>query len=216
MIVAKNITKSYKGVQVLKIENLEIKRGEFVAIVGESGSGKTTLLNILSGLDMPTTGEVFIDEQNTKKLSDRQLSRLRNQKIGFIFQFFYLQPFLNVLSNIEISAMPNSMSKKERSEKAKKLAKILGLQDKMFALPSELSGGQIQRVSIARALINSPEIIFADEPTGNLDSENAELIMNILSSINKQIGTTVVVITHDQRLAVQADRIIQLKDGEIH
>ena len=215
MILAKNIKKYYKDTCVLDIENLEIKQGEFVAITGESGSGKTTLLNMLSSLDNPASGDVFIDNINTKKLNDKNLSKLRNEKIGFIFQSFYLQPFLNVVSNIELSSAPNKMNKKERRQKAEKLLKIVGLQDKKSAMPNELSGGQIQRVAIARALLNSPDIIFADEPTGNLDSDNTEHIMRILQAINKSTKATVIIVTHDNSLASRADRIIKLKDGRI-
>lgn len=215
MILAKNIKKYYKDICVLDIENLEINQGEFVAITGTSGSGKTTLLNILSSLDNPTSGSVFIDEVDIKKLNDKKLSQLRNGKIGFIFQSFYLQPFLNVLSNVELSAAPSKMKKKERRQKAEKLLKIVGLQDKKSAMPNELSGGQIQRVAIARALLNSPDIIFADEPTGNLDKENTEQVIKILRAINKHTEATVIMVTHDESLASQADRIIRIQDGKI-
>lgn len=215
MILAKNLVKKYGKNIVLEIENLQINRGEFVAITGASGSGKSTLLNILSGLDRPTSGEVLVDGQNIFKLRDRKLSKFRNQKIGFIFQFFYLQPFLTVRQNIEVASFPLWVKSKIRRHRAEKLASVVGLGDRVNAFPRELSGGQIQRVAIARSLINSPEILFADEPTGNLDSKNSKQTIELLRKIQKQTGMTLVVVTHDERIAAEADRIIEIEDGKV-
>lgn len=215
MILAKNLVKKYGKNIVLEIENLQISRGEFVAITGASGSGKSTLLNILSGLDRPTSGEVLVDGQNIFKLRDRKLSKFRNQKIGFIFQFFYLQPFLTVRQNIEVASFPLWVKSKIRRHRAEKLASVVGLGDRVNAFPRELSGGQIQRVAIARSLINSPEILFADEPTGNLDSKNSKQTIELLRKIQKQTGMTLVVVTHDERIAAEADRIIEIEDGKV-
>lgn len=215
MILAKNLVKKYGKNIVLEIKNLQINRGEFVAITGASGSGKSTLLNILSGLDRPTSGEVLVDGQNIFKLRDRKLSKFRNRKIGFIFQFFYLQPFLTVRQNIEVASFPLWVKSKIRRHRAEKLASVVGLGDRVNAFPRELSGGQIQRVAIARSLINSPEILFADEPTGNLDSKNSKQTIELLRKIQKQTGMTLVVVTHDERIAAEADRIIEIEDGKV-
>ena len=215
MIELKNIVKKYKSQTVLEIENLRFNEDEFVAIVGASGSGKSTLLNLIGGLDKPTSGEVLFDGQNISKFNDRKLSKFRGQKIGFIFQFFYLQPFLTVLQNIEVAGFPAKLKSKERRFRAEKLASVVGLKDKMNSFPRELSGGQIQRVAIARSLINSPEILLADEPTGNLDSENSDRVIEMLELIQKQTEMTLIVVTHNEQIAARADRIIRLKDGKI-
>ena len=215
MIELKNIVKKYKSQTVLEIENLRFNEDEFVAIVGASGSGKSTLLNLIGGLDKPTSGEVLFDGENISKFNDRKLSKFRGQKIGFIFQFFYLQPFLTVLQNIEVAGFPAKIKPKERRFRAKKLASVVGLKDKMNSFPRELSGGQIQRVAIARSLINSPEILLADEPTGNLDSENSDRVIEMLELIQKQTEMTLIVVTHNEQIAARADRIIRLKDGKI-
>lgn len=215
MIEAKNLTKKYKNQVVLDIPEIKITKGEFVAITGESGSGKSTLLNMLSGLDRPTTGEVLVDGVNIARLRDRKLSKFRSQKIGFVFQFFYLQPFLRVISNIEVAAFPTRIKRKIRKQQAVKMAENVGLGDKLDSFPRELSGGQIQRVAIARALMNNPEILFADEPTGNLDSENSQQIIQLFEKINQETGMTIILVTHSPELASHADRIIHLKDGKI-
>ena len=215
MIEAKNLTKKYKNQVVLDIPEIKITKGEFVAITGESGSGKSTLLNILSGLDRPTTGEVLVDGVNIARLRDRKLSKFRSQKIGFVFQFFYLQPFLRVISNIEVAAFPTRIKRKIRKQQAVKMAENVGLGDKLDSFPRELSGGQIQRVAIARALMNNPEILFADEPTGNLDSENSQQIIQLFEKINQETGMTIILVTHSPELASHADRIVHLKDGKI-
>ena len=215
MIEAKNLTKKYKSQVVLDIPEIKITKGEFVAITGESGSGKSTLLNILSGLDRPTTGEVLVDGVNIARLRDRKLSKFRSQKIGFVFQFFYLQPFLRVLSNIEVAAFPTRIKRKICKQQAVKMAENVGLGDKLYSFPRELSGGQIQRVAIARALMNNPEILFADEPTGNLDSENSQQIIQLFEKINQETGMIIILVTHSSELASHADRIIHFKDGKI-
>ena len=215
MIEAKNLTKKYKNQVVLDIPEIKITKGEFVAITGERGSGKSTLLNMLSGLDRPTTGEVLVDGVNIARLRDRKLSKFRSQKIGFVFQFFYLQPFLRVISNIEVAAFPTRIKRKIRKQQAVKMAENVGLGDKLDSFPRELSGGQIQRVAIARALMNNPEILFADEPTGNLDSENSQQIIQLFEKINQETGMTIILVTHSPELASHADRIIHLKDGKI-
>ena len=215
MIRVANLQKTYKKQTVLDIAELQINEAEFVAIVGASGSGKSTLLNLLSGLDKPTNGEILVAEQNISKLNDRKLSKFRGQKIGFVFQFFYLQPFLTVRQNIEAAAFPRRLTGAERIKRAEALARVVGLGEKINSYPRQLSGGQIQRVAIARSLINSPEILFADEPTGNLDSENSSQVIDLLQAIQKETGMTLVVVTHDEQIAARADRVIRLRDGKI-
>ncbi|MGO3702134.1 MAG: ABC transporter ATP-binding protein [Candidatus Saccharimonadales bacterium] len=218
-ISAEKLSKQYKvGRQkVLAVSNvsLEINEGEFVAIVGASGSGKSTLLHLLGGLDKPSSGTIFVDGVRLTKLSDRKLSRFRNRTIGFVFQSFYLQPYLNVRKNIEVAAMPNRLKRKTRAYRAERLASAVGLKSRLAHKPSELSGGQIQRVAIARALLNQPSIILADEPTGNLDSTNSEAIVALFKTLQKELGATVVIATHDHDIAAQADRIITVKDGAL-
>ena len=211
-----NIWKVYENFgiknEVLKGINLTIREGEFVAIMGPSGSGKTTLMNIMGCLDTPTSGKYYLDGKDVSNLSDDQLSEIRNEYIGFVFQQFYLIQYLNVLENV---LMPTIYSKKDRKnvrERAKNLLENVGLGDKLKFKPSQLSGGQQQRVAIARALINEPQLILADEPTGALDSKTAESIMNIFKELNKK-GKTVVIITHDPNIASQTRRIIRIKDG---
>ena len=215
-IEVENLVKKYKKQTVLNLQNLKIPKGKFIAIIGESGSGKSTLLNVLSGLDKPTSGKVFVDGQDLSKLGDRKLSKFRSKKIGFIFQFFYLQPYLTVLQNIEAAAFLSKVSKTVRRKQAETLTKIVGLSDKSKSYPRELSGGQIQRVAIARSLINSPDILFADEPTGNLDSENSLQVISLLRNIQQETNMTLIIVTHDEKIASQADSVIRLNDGEIY
>lgn len=195
--------------------NIDVQESEFVALVGASGSGKSTLLQLIGGLDKPTAGTVTINGTRLDKMSDRKLSKFRNQTIGFVFQFFYLQPFLNLGHNIEIATMPNRMKRTERKERIASLAQQVGLSERLEHLPRELSGGQIQRAAIARALVNHPNIILADEPTGNLDSENSQAIIALFKRIRDEFGTTIVIATHDHEIAAQADRIVTVKDGVI-
>ena len=217
MIELRNICKTYQmgkvNVQALKNISFTIENGEFVAIMGPSGSGKSTLMNILGCLDLPTSGEYMLDRINIKDFSDSDLAEIRNEKIGFVFQSFNLLPRLTTLSNVELPLI-YAGSQKKRKEKALEALQVVRLKERAVHLPKELSGGEQQRVAIARALINEPSIIFADEPTGNLDSKSGEEIMSILSELNQK-GITVIVVTHEGYLASLARRIIKLKDGEI-
>ena len=219
IIEVDHISKQYKvgrqRIAALSDVTLQIKEGELVAIVGASGSGKSTLLQLIGGLDKPSSGTVTVNGIRLDKMRDSKLSAFRNQTIGFVFQFFYLQPFLNVERNIEVAAMPNHMKQTERKARITALAEQVGLNDRLKHLPRELSGGQIQRAAIARALINEPSIILADEPTGNLDSENSREVIALLRQIRAASGTTIVIATHNPEIAAEADRIITVKDGAV-
>ncbi|WP_425449216.1 ABC transporter ATP-binding protein [Dethiothermospora halolimnae] len=200
-------------VEALKDVNISIKEGEFVSIVGASGSGKSTLLHLLGGLDRPSNGKVFIDDADIYSLKEKKLAVFRRRKIGFIFQFYNLIPVLNVEENITLPLLLDHQ--KVDQNHIKDIMNILGIEDRKTHLPSELSGGQQQRVSIGRALAYKPSIIFADEPTGNLDSESTKEVMELLRLSVKKYHQTLVLITHDLEIASQADRIITLKDGEV-
>lgn len=216
VIELKNIKKSYQDTEVLHGIDLTINKGEFCAIIGQSGSGKSTLLNIIGTLDLATSGDVFINNNDISKLKVNELAKLKNKDLGFIFQFHYLLEEFSVLDNV---LMPNFISNSKATYKNKEYAyeliKLVGLEGFEKRKSSELSGGQKQRVAIARALMNSPEIILADEPTGNLDSETTETIYNLFRKINTQLKTTIVIITHDNNVAKKADRIVEIKDGNI-
>lgn len=212
-----NLSKIYgKGENEVKaVDNVSfsIEKGEFVAIVGASGSGKSTLLHLLGGVDRPTSGKVFIDGQDIYTLDDENLAIFRRRQVGLIYQFYNLIPILNVEENI---ALPCNLDGKEvDKQKLEELLKTLKLENRRKHLPNELSGGQQQRVSIGRAIINSPAIMLADEPTGNLDSKASEEIISLLRLSNKKYNQTVVVITHDEKIALEADRIITIDDGKI-
>lgn len=215
-ILTQNISKSFgkPAIKVLKDINLEIKNGEFISLSGKSGSGKSTLLYILSTLDTPSSGLLTLDDKDVSKIEESDLHKFRNLKMGFVFQFHYLLPELTALENV---LMPARKTNQELllEEKAKTILNEFGLIDKHSKKPSQLSGGEQQRVSIARSLIMEPEYIFADEPTGNLDSGNGKLVMDIFKKINKTRGTTVVYVTHDIEFANLAERKIYLKDGKI-
>ncbi len=200
--------------QALKDINLEIDKGEFVAIVGPSGSGKSTLMNILGLLDRPTTGSYHLDNQDVAHLKDDHLAKLRNQKLGFVFQSFNLLARTSAEDNVALPLVYSGVSGAERLKRAHKALDAVGLSDKYKSRPSQLSGGQQQRVAIARALVSNPDIIFADEPTGNLDSKSGEEAMELLKKLHKE-GKTVVLITHDTVVAKHAHKIIRVKDGEI-
>lgn len=219
MISTKSLTKRYRvgGHDLLATNNvsLSINRGEFVAIVGESGSGKSTLLQLLGGLDKPTSGSIVVNGVEVTGLSDGKLSQFRNRTIGFVFQSFYLQPFLTLRRNIEVAAMPSRMKRDTRRARTDRLAEQVGLADRLDYYPRQLSGGQIQRVAIARALFNKPLILLADEPTGNLDSQNSRGIIALFRQICDGWGTTVVVVTHSREVAMVADRVVTVKDGAI-
>ena len=218
-IKATNVIKKYKvGEQIIRAiddVSVDIHEGEFVALVGPSGSGKSTLLHLLGGLDKPTSGEIVVGGKNVSSMNDRQLSKFRNQTIGFVFQSFYLQPFLTLRRNIEVASMPQRMKQAERKLRIESLAQQVGLYDRLNHHPHELSGGQIQRAAIARALLNRPAIILADEPTGNLDSANSRDIISLFQQIREQYHATIIIATHDNEIAAQADRVIALKDGRL-
>lgn len=200
-------------VEALRSADVEISDGEFVAIMGPSGSGKSTLMNMIGALDTPTDGEVLIDEEEISGLSEDELALLRSKKIGFIFQQFNLIPSMDATENVALPMLFRGKSKKERTDRAEEILDKVGLGDRIHHMPSELSGGQRQRVSIARALANDPGIILADEPTGNLDSETGEKIMELLTELNDE-GKTIIMVTHDENDAEYADRIIKIVDGK--
>jgi len=218
MIEAKNIHKSYGDLEVLKGVNLTIKKGEIVAIVGPSGAGKTTLLQILGTLDKPTKTKntsLIINNESLLKLKDKNLSRFRNKHIGFIFQFHQLLPEFTALENVCIPAFIGNKSRKEAETKAIELLTFLGLNDRIDHKPNELSGGEQQRVAVARALVNSPDVIFADEPSGNLDSTSAKNLHELFFELRKKFNQTFVIVTHNNELADMADRKLEMKDGLI-
>ena len=218
MIEAKNIHKFYGELEVLKGVGLSIKQGEVVAIVGPSGAGKTTLLQILGTLDKPSkasNSSLTINDQNLLDLKDKTLSNFRNKHIGFIFQFHQLLPEFSALENVCIPAFIANLSKKEAEKKATELLDFLGLSDRIHHKPNELSGGEQQRVAVARALINNPDVVFADEPSGNLDSTSAENLHELFFTLRKKFNQTFVIVTHNQELAEMADRKLEMKDGKI-
>ena len=217
---ANNIYKSFeKGkdnkIEVVKDVSLKIIENEITVIVGASGAGKSTLLHILSGLDKPDSGIVEIDGINIFGLNETDISNFRNKSIGFIFQFHHLLPEFTAEENISIAAMINGTSKKDSRIKSEELLNLVGLIDRKSHLPAELSGGEQQRVAIARALINEPKIIFADEPTGNLDSKNSEIIHELFVDLKTKLGITLLMVTHNQDLVKLADRVLEMKDGQV-
>ena len=215
MIKLTGIHKSFGQLEVLKGIDLHIKEGEFVSIVGASGAGKTTLLQIIGTLDTDNEGEVIINGVNIKKLSDKQLSAFRNKELGFVFQFHQLLPEFTALENVCIPGYIARRDSKEVEEKAKELLTKLGLQDRFHHKPNELSGGEKQRVAVARALINDPKLILADEPSGSLDSGNKKELHSLLRKLCNEYGLTILLVTHDNELAETSDRIIEMKDGVI-
>jgi putative ABC transport system ATP-binding protein len=219
MLKVKNLQKIYRNgdedFYALRNINLEISSGETIAIVGKSGSGKSTLMHIMAGLDTATTGEVTYDNISLGSMNAKDLADFRNQKIGFVFQQFFLQPNLTVLENTELPLKIKGVTKKGRREIALKALSEVGLSDKVNNIAVNLSGGQKQRVCIARALVNDPQVIYADEPTGNLDTENGELIIKLLFDLNKSKGITLIIVTHDEDLAQKCKRQIIIKDGDI-
>lgn len=219
MITLRNIDKIYgtgtNTFKALEGIDLEIKKGEFVAIVGASGSGKSTLLNIIGCMDSPTKGEYFFDNENIMKMKYKQLAAFRNKKIGFVFQAFNLADDCTAAENVEMPLGYSGMSKLRRNKRVKEILADVGLSDKAKNFPRQLSGGQQQRVAIARALVNDPELILADEPTGNLDTRNSAQIMELFRKIHCDSNRTIIMITHNPELAEQADRVIRIADGKI-
>lgn len=215
MLTGKNIYKRYGSLEVLRGVNLEICKGEVVAIVGPSGCGKSTLLHILGSLDKADMGEIVINNTALSLLSGNKLAAFRNKHIGFVFQFHHLLPEFTALENVCIPGWLAGRNKNEVKEKAKGLLKILGLVDRNENKPNQLSGGEQQRVAVARALINNPDIVFADEPTGNLDSANAQELHQLFFDLRKQFNQTFLIVTHNEELSQLSDRVLHMKDGLI-
>jgi len=195
--------------------SLEVQAGEFLSVIGPSGSGKSTLLGLIGGLDTPTSGQVFIDGVDITNLSERALTRIRNEKIGFVFQFFNLIPTLTALENVALPIRFAAHRRYNPTERAKELLALLEVDDRLAHRPNQLSGGQQQRVAIARALANNPPLLMCDEPTGNLDTVSGALVMQALHDVNEQVGTTIIMVTHDMDVASQAHRVVSLVDGQI-
>jgi putative ABC transport system ATP-binding protein len=219
MVELKDVWKIYRLGSIeypaLRGVSLSINRGSFVSIVGPSGSGKTTMLHLIGALDKPSRGEIYVNGIPISRLSENKLAEFRNKTIGFVFQQYNLIPYLSAIENVEMPMMVSGVSLAERRKRAKWLLEQLGLGDKIWKRPSELSGGEQQRVAIARALANNPKLILADEPTGNLDSRNARIVVDLLKRINSEMGVTIVVVTHNMEVAAETERIIYLRDGVV-
>lgn len=219
VVSVQDVSRRYKvghqRVQAVRNVSLQIHQGELVALTGPSGSGKSTLLHMIGGLDKPDSGQVIVNGKDISRMPDRELSRFRNKTIGFVFQFFYLQPFLSLQTNLEVPAIFARTKRPRRHVRALTLAKEVGLAERVRHLPKELSGGQMQRAAIARALFNQPSIILADEPTGNLDSVNGQAIIDLFDAVRRTYGTTIIIVTHDPKISMRADREIVLADGQV-
>lgn len=220
VIRMRDIVKTYyiglpNELEILHGIDLTVSKGEFLSIVGESGSGKSTLMNIIGALDRPTAGTYYLDGEEVDTLSDAELSRIRNKKIGFVFQSFNLIPRVSAVENVEVPLLYAGVPEKERRARAMDLLRMVGMEDRADHMPNELSGGQNQRVAIARAMANDPYILLADEPTGALDSETSHLVMNLFHQLHEERGKTVVLITHSSELASETPRIVRLSDGRI-
>lgn len=215
ILSATDITKTFGTVEVVKGVSVALRAGEFVSLVGKSGSGKTTLLSLLSGLDRPTSGQVNLCGKDIVTASENELALFRRANIGFIFQSFQLIPTLSAWENVAVPLFPEKMKEEDRRERAVTLLKQMQLEHRLDHLPGAMSGGEKQRVAIARALVNHPKIIFADEPTGNLDSQTGQAIMQLLETLHKEHGMTILMVTHDLELSKTADRVLRMQDGEI-
>jgi lipoprotein-releasing system ATP-binding protein len=215
MITTKNIKKSYGTLEVLKGIDLNVKKGEVVSIVGPSGAGKTTLLQIIGTLSRPDSGEITIDGVAVHSLTDKHISRFRNTRIGFVFQFHHLLPEFTSLENVMIPAFIAGVDRKAAEDKALGLLELLGMSHRLTHKPAELSGGEQQRVAIARALVNNPAVLLADEPSGNLDTKNRDELHRLFFRLREEMGQTIVIVTHDEQLAAMSDRKIEMVDGLI-
>ncbi|KXB04290.1 hypothetical protein AKJ48_03145 [candidate division MSBL1 archaeon SCGC-AAA261O19] len=219
LIELQDVDKVYEtdatSVKALDDVTLIVEKGEFMSVAGPSGSGKTTLLNLIGGLDKPTSGKVKISNRITGRMTDSELDSMRLEKIGFVFQTFNLIPTLTALENVELVLSITGLSSSEQEERAKKLLEMVGLGDRLNHRPSQLSAGERQRVSIARALANDPEIVLADEPTGNLDTDTGNEVVDLMRKLNKELNKTFIIVTHDPNVAKRTDRIVRLKDGAI-
>jgi len=219
VISLKNVTKTYRmgnvDVNAVRGVSLDISPGEFVAVTGPSGSGKSTLMNMIGCLDYPTKGNIYLDSQDISTLEESDLAQIRGKKIGFVFQTFNLIPILSAAENVSLPMIFQGVSKEKRLKRATHLLTGVGLKERIHHKPNELSGGEMQRVAIARSLANDPEVILADEPTGNLDSANGKIVMETLRNLNKKEKKTIIMVTHDQNLMKYAKRIIRIRDGQI-
>lgn len=215
MLKATNITRNYNDLSVLKGVDIFVNKGEIVSIVGSSGAGKSTLLHILGSLDRANSGEIWINNQRIDTLNEKELAKFRNKHIGFVFQFHHLLPEFTALENVCIPGWIAGTPKNELEQRALELLKIFGLQDRASHKPLELSGGEQQRVAVARALINNPDIVFADEPTGNLDSKHAQELHELFLHLQQTMGQTFLIVTHNDALAKMSDRVVHMKDGKI-
>ncbi|TYT22913.1 ABC transporter ATP-binding protein [Dictyoglomus thermophilum] len=219
IFVLENVVKIYKmdGVETVALNgvSLRVKRGEFIAIMGPSGSGKSTMMHLMGCLDRPTSGKIYFEGKDVSQLSDDELAEIRNKKIGFVFQSFYLLPRYDALQNVELPLIYRGVPPKERKEKAKLMLERMGLGDRLHHRPTQLSGGQQQRVAIARALIVDPVVLLADEPTGNLDSKSSHEIMELISKLHKEENLTIILVTHEPDIASYAEKIVRMQDGKI-
>lgn len=219
MLRADNLYKIYRNgkisLEVIEGIDLQVKRGEILCVIGPSGAGKSTLLHMLGGLDQPSRGKVFLEGRDLYRLSERQRAQIRNKKIGFVFQFYHLLPEFSAWENVMLPALIDGVKAHLAKEKALNLLKLVGLAERSEHKPNQLSGGEQQRVAIARTLINDPDLILCDEPTGNLDSERGEQIAGILAELNRQKGKTLIIVSHETNIAKMADRIIHIRDGRL-
>jgi len=219
ILKAENLYKTYKdgkiSLEILKGIDLEVRKGEALCIIGPSGAGKSTLLHILGGLDEPSKGKVSFEGKELYRISEKERAKIRNKKIGFLFQFYHLLPEFSALENVILPALIDGISFSQIKEKAKRLLRVVGLQMRMNHKPAQLSGGEQQRLAIARALINNPDIIFCDEPTGNLDSQCGEQIVHLLCNLNCEQDKTLVIVSHEAKIAKMANRIIHIQDGRL-